>query len=133
MTPCENGTNKITKMANCIITHARDSSAPACSKEDFDQAVKTNSKLIVLHTQMNCPHCRKMKELVVELAPHLGNIQVAELNEGNDTCADIAESLELGLTPELLYFENGKEKRHYLPLGKQDWEIKRDLLRIVNS
>ena len=120
-------------MASCLITHKKDPSAPECSMAGMKQTIRDSPKLLVIHTQNGCPHCMKLKEILGKMSSQLEGIEIAELNEGNTVCSKIASSWGLGVTPEVLYFENGKEKEHSVLEGLEDWEIRRNLIRIVNQ
>lgn len=124
-----NGTNsKLSKMASCAIKHARtDKEFPDCTKAELDIAIKENSQLIVIATQPDCPHCAQVKPIVDSVG-----VPYYEILNASPSCSDLRESLGIDNIPEMIIYANGKQRR-YSPAGKYDYQIKRDLIRLVNS
>lgn len=90
------------------------------SKEQYDELLKTNEKLIVMNTASWCGPCKKIYPLFNKLSEQYNNIQFVKVDV--DDMSEVAERYKINAMPTFVGVHNGAEKRRVVGAHIRDLE-----------
>ncbi len=79
------------------------------SKEQFDEAVKSESLIIVDFWANWCGPCRVLKPLLHKIASEHQEIQLLTVDVDLDTNRDLVTQYSINSIPKVIFFKNGKD------------------------
>ena len=98
----------------------------SCSREAVEKMFVEHPKLLLVFKQTGCPPCEALGKAIEEVSPNLGDIEVAEveLGKGEMDCEAFADQHQVGATPTLVYYKDGKPRKRWVTTGVKDHDVK---------
>ncbi len=100
----------------------------ACSIDGLQKLKDQNKEgFFLLVSQPGCGGCDEVRDLLQEVVKDRKPIIEAGLDD--QACKSVAEQLNVGMTPTVIYYQGNEEKKRIAPDGKLTPDMIREQLR----
>jgi thioredoxin-related protein len=104
----------------------------SCSIVTLDKLKETHKDgMFLLISQKGCGDCETMRSILGEVIKDKRPVIEAPIEDKE--CGTLAGQLGVGVTPTVVYYEKGEEKKRFIPDGKMTWDSMRGELRELVS
>lgn len=97
-----------------------------CSEEAFVKLLQKIPRLLVFVSNDLCGMCNYAEGAVAQAEQNVGNkVATLDLKLGPEPeCQELAQKLRIQGVPQVIYFENGQEKKRIMFSGNIDKDVK---------